>query len=253
MGLSRNAMAVLRIVRAAAHGVRGLWLIRTRFARFGQAEREACIEQWSAGMLAILNISLRVEGERPAGGPLLIVSNHTSWLDILAILAARASRFIAKAEIRRWPLIGVVSAEAGTIFVERASRRDALRTVHRAAEALAAGDVVAVFPEGTTGDGSTLLPFHANMLQAAISVNAPALPVAIGMVDKASGRPSSVAVYVGDDTLLGSLWRTLRADPLCAVVRFGAPHAPVQDRRAWASDLHAAVDALRAATPPATP
>ncbi|WP_412556693.1 lysophospholipid acyltransferase family protein [Xylophilus sp. GOD-11R] len=241
----RDATAALRIARAAVQGLWGLWLIRRRFPGFTQAEREACTEQWAAGMLRILNIGLRVEGERPAGGPLLIVANHTSWLDILAVQAARRSRFIAKAEIRSWPLIGVVSDAAGTLFIERASRRDALRTVHRTAEALASGDIVAVFPEGTTGDGTKLLPFHANMLQAAISVGAPALPVGIHYVDAATGRPSSVATYVGDDTLMASLWRTLRAEPLCAVVRFGTPLAAgALDRRAWAQALHDEVDSL---------
>ena len=254
MGLLRDATAALRLVRAVAHGVRGLWLVRVRFGRFDAAEREACIEQWATGLLRILNIALTVEGRRPAAGPLLVVANHTSWLDILAILSARASRFIAKSEIRGWPLIGKVSAGAGTLFIERASRRDALRTVHRAAEALAAGDVVAVFPEGKTGDGSALLPFHGNLLQAAIAVQAPALPVAIRMVDAASGLPSSVAVYAGDDTLLASLWRTLRADPLRAVVRFGTPQAAAgRDRREWARALHDAVDTLRSESKSATP
>lgn len=246
MGLLRDLTAAGRILRAAGHGVRGLWLIRTRFGRFSPAEREACIEQWAAGMLAVLNIDLQVEGVRPTDGRLLIVANHTSWLDILAIQSARCSRFIAKAEIRAWPLIGVVADGAGTLFIERTQRRDALRTVHRTAEALAAGDVVAVFPEGTTTDGSAMLPFHANMLQAAISADALALPVGIRFVDAATGRPSSVAAYIADDTLIGSLWRTLRADPLRAVVRFGTPEpAAGRDRRQWAADLHDRVDALR--------
>ena len=246
MGLVRDVTAAVRIVRAVAQGVRGLWLIRTRFPRFDAGEREACIEQWARGMLAILNIELRVEGARPAAGRLLLVANHTSWLDILAILSARASRFIAKSEIRNWPLIGSVSAGAGTLFIERTQRRDALRTVHRTAEALAAGDIVAVFPEGATGDGRVLLPFHANLLQAAIAADAAALPVGIRFVDAATGQPSSVATYTDDDTLVASLWRTLRADPLCAVVRFGTPQpAAGRDRRTWAADLHAAVDTLR--------
>lgn len=246
MGLLRDATAATRIVRAVGHGLRGLWLVRVRFARFSAAEREACIEHWNRGLLRILNISVRVEGRRPPDGRLLIVANHSSWLDILAIQSARASRFIAKAEIRDWPLVGAVSAGAGTLFIERTQRRDALRTVHRTAEALAAGDVVAVFPEGTTGDGSVLLPFHANLLQAAIAADAQALPVGIRMVDAATGVPSAAATYIADDTLMGSLWRTLRADPLCAVVRFGSPQpAAGRDRRAWAEDLQREVDRLR--------
>ena len=242
----RHLQAGWRILRAAGHSVRGLWLIRRRFPGFTPAEREACIQDWARGMMAILNVALRVEGERPAGGPLLLVANHTSWLDILAVQAARSCRFVAKAEVRHWPLIGAVAAGAGTLFIERASRRDAVRVVHHMAESLSAGNVVTVFPEGTTGNGDVLLPFHGNLLQAAISTDVPAVPVGIRFLDAATGEPSALAAYVDDDTLIASLWRTLTGPPLVAVVHFGAPgRAAGRDRRAWAAALHAEVDRLR--------
>jgi 1-acyl-sn-glycerol-3-phosphate acyltransferase len=121
-----------------------------------------------------------------------------------------------------------------------------MRVVHRMAESLRAGEILAVFPEGTTSDGRDILPFHANMLQAAISADAPAQPVALSFVDAASGAISFAASYVGDETLVGSLWRTLTAPPLAAVVVFGEPqHAQGRDRRAWAAALREAVVALR--------
>ena len=242
----RHLQAGWRILRAAGHGARGLWLIRRRFPGFTPAEREACIQGWARGMMTILNVALKVEGQRPAGGPLLLVANHTSWLDILAVQAARSCRFVAKAEVRRWPLIGVVAEGAGTLFIERASRRDAVRVVHHMADSLSAGNVVTVFPEGTTGNGDVLLPFHGNLLQAAISTGAPAVPVGIRFLDAASGEPSALAAYVDDDTLIASLWRTLTGPPLLAVVNFGAPAlAAGRDRRAWAAALHGDVDRLR--------
>ena len=242
----RHLQAGWRILRAAGHGARGLWLIRRRFPGFTPAEREACIQDWARGMMTILNVALKVEGQRPAGGPLLLVANHTSWLDILAVQAARSCRFVAKAEVRRWPLIGVVAEGAGTLFIERASRRDAVRVVHHMADSLSAGNVVTVFPEGTTGNGDVLLPFHGNLLQAAISTGAPAVPVGIRFLDAASGEPSALAAYVDDDTLIASLWRTLTGPPLLAVVNFGAPAlAAGRDRRAWAAALHGDVDRLR--------
>ncbi len=242
----RHLHAGWRILRAAGHGARGLWLIRRRFPGFTPAEREACIQDWARGMMAILNVALRVEGARPAGGPLLLVANHTSWLDILAVQAARSCRFVAKAEVRRWPLIGAVADGAGTLFIERASRRDAVRVVHHMAESLSAGHVVTVFPEGTTGNGDVLLPFHGNLLQAAIATDVPALPVGIRFLDAATGEPSALAAYVDDDTLVASLWRTLTGPPLLAVVHFGAPaRAAGRDRRTWAAALHAEVDRLR--------
>ena len=110
-----------------------------------------------------------------------------------------------------------------------------------------AGDVLAVFPEGTTGDGAHVMPFHANLLQAAISAQAPVQPVALHFADCVTGAMSFAPCYIGDDTLLQSVWRTLTTPNLEAVVSFGAPQqADGRDRRTWAADLRTAVMDLRA-------
>ena len=161
--------------------------------------------------------------------------------------AARYCRFVSKSEVRHWPLVGTLATGAGTLYIERESRRDAMRVVHKMAESLRAGDVVAVFPEGTTGDGGELLPFHGNLIQAAISVNAPAQPVALKFVDSATGGQAHGPSFVGDETLLGSIWRTLASDTIVAEVRFGQPqHYEGRDRRTWAGELRTEVDRLRA-------
>jgi 1-acyl-sn-glycerol-3-phosphate acyltransferase len=238
--------AASRLLRALGHALRGWWTIIFIFPRLQQAERDARVQRWARQMLGILGIDLRLAGSPPGRGPMLLVANHISWLDILVMHAARHCRFVSKSDVKRWPLIGTLATGAGTLYVERESRRDAMRVVHHMADALRAGDVLAVFPEGTTSDGSTLLPFHANMLQAAISADAPAQPVALSFVDAATGRPSFAARYIDDDTLVGSLWRTLAAPPLAAVVAFGRPqHADGRDRRAWAAALREAVMRLR--------
>ncbi len=90
-------------------------------------------------------------------------------------------------------------------------------------EALSEGDVIAVFPEGTTGDGNTVLPFHANLLQAAISSGAPVQPMALRFADAATGEISLAPRYIGEDNLPTSLWKVLKAPPLLAIVRFGKP------------------------------
>jgi len=106
--------------------------------------------------------------------------------------------------------------------------------------------VVAVFPEGTTGDGRELLPFHANLLQAAVSADAPVQPIALSFLDAANRQPCFTPCYEEEDTLVGSVWRTLGGPPLVAVVRFGTPErCSGRDRRAWAADLHDRVQALR--------
>jgi 1-acyl-sn-glycerol-3-phosphate acyltransferase len=204
------------------------------------------VQAWALQMLRILGIRLLVRGTPPAHGPMLMVANHISWLDILVLHAARHCRFVSKAQVRRWPLIGTLSTGGATLYIERESRRDAMRVVHHMAQALRAGDVLAVFPEGTTSDGRTLLPFHGNLIQAAISAGAPVQPVALSFIDRASGRTSLTPCYVDDDTLLGSLWRTVSGAPINAVVAFGTPQQPGgRDRRAWAAELRTAVEELR--------
>jgi 1-acyl-sn-glycerol-3-phosphate acyltransferase len=121
-----------------------------------------------------------------------------------------------------------------------------MRVVHHMSQSLQLGEIVAVFPEGTTGDGGQLLPFHANLVQAAISSSAAAQPVGLRFVDAASGQPSAGPLWLGDDTLFDSLWRTLAGPPFAAHVHFGAPQqAQGRDRRQWAADLRDAVEALR--------
>jgi 1-acyl-sn-glycerol-3-phosphate acyltransferase len=204
------------------------------------------VQVWALKMLAILGIRLELRGVPPAAGPVLLVANHISWLDILVMHAARYCRFVSKADVKRWPLIGTLATGAGTLYIERESRRDALRVVHHVAESLQRGEIVAVFPEGTTSDGLALLPFHANLIQAAISACALVQPVALKFVDTATGATSLTPCYLGDDTLVGSVWRTLAGPPITAVVAYGEPQADQgRDRRTWAADLRSAVDRLR--------
>ncbi|MGH6625458.1 MAG: lysophospholipid acyltransferase family protein [Burkholderiaceae bacterium] len=238
--------AAWKLLRALPHVLAGLWTIATLFPRLSPSQKEARVQAWAREMLARLAIQLVVRGEPPHNGPVLLVANHISWLDILVMHAARYCRFVSKADVKRWPLIGTLADAAGTLYIERELRRDAMRVVHHMAERLRAGDVLAVFPEGTTGDGAALLPFHANLIQAAISAGTPVQPLALQFVDAATGQRSAAPCYNGDDTLLGSLWRTLTASSIAAVVTFGEPQqADGRDRRTWAADLRREVDGLR--------
>ncbi|HEY8356741.1 MAG TPA: lysophospholipid acyltransferase family protein [Ramlibacter sp.] len=242
----RSLAAPLRLLWALLYALRGWFDIVVLFPRWPRARREARVQAWSLRMLRILGIGLRVEGSPPAGGPLLLVANHISWLDILVMHAARHCRFVSKADVKHWPLIGTLATGGGTLYIERANRRDAMRVVHHMAQSLRDGDIVAVFPEGTTGDGRKLLPFHGNLVQAAISAGAPVQPVGLRFIDAASGEDSTGPLYLGSDTLLSSVWRTLAGPRFVARVRFGTMEtARGRDRRQWASDLRAAVDSLR--------
>ncbi len=244
MALLRQARAVWRMARLLAHALGGLWTLQMRFARMGAAQQHQTVQRWAQQVLRIMGIGLVLHGPTH-GGPALLVSNHISWLDILVLHAAQYCRFVSKSEIKAWPLVGPLATAAGTLYIERASARDALRVVHHMAECLQAGDVLAVFPEGTTGDGVHVLPFHGNLLQAAISAQVPAQPVGLRFVD-AWGQPSFAPCYVGDDTFVGSVWRTLCASGLVVHVAFGAADtAAGRSRRAWAADLREQVIALR--------
>lgn len=242
----KPVVALWKFARGLAHAASGWLTITFKFPRLPQAEREARVQAWARRMLEIVGVGLQVQGTPPSAGPVLLVANHISWLDILVIHATRHCRFVSKSELRHWPLIGTLATGAGTLYIERESRRDAMRVVHHMAERLAAGEVLAVFPEGTTSDGVALLPFHANLLQAAVSQDAPAQPVALRFVDRATRQTSLAPIYVGDDSLVGSIWRTLTGPPLDAVVTLGEPQrAQGRNRRAWAADLREEVARLR--------
>ena len=197
--------AAWRVGRSVLHGLHGLLVCAFVFPFLDEAARMRRVGWWSARMLQLLGIEVQASGTvQPA--PVLLLANHVSWLDILAINAVQPARFVSKADVRRWPLIGYLVASGGTLFIERERKRDALRVVHQVAAALQAGATIAVFPEGTTGDGPQLLPFHANLLQAAIASAAPIQPVALRYGDAGSAFSPSV-VWVGETSLAESVWR----------------------------------------------
>jgi 1-acyl-sn-glycerol-3-phosphate acyltransferase len=237
--------ALWRVLRATGHVVRGLWIIRTEFGRMAPSQSELVVREWSRQMLRIMGVERVVHGEPPASGPLLVVSNHMSWLDILVLNAGKPARFVSKSDAKRWPLLGSLITGAGTLYIERGNRRDAMRMVHHMAERLRERDILAIFPEGTTSDGRALLPFHANLFQAAISANAPILPVALRFIDSRTGAPHDAPVFVGDTTLVASIWATLCADAVQVVVKYGEPQMPQgRDRRTWARDMQDEVERL---------
>jgi 1-acyl-sn-glycerol-3-phosphate acyltransferase len=243
----RLIRALWRLLRVVVHVLHGLGIVLLRWRSLDAAARLQRIQWWAAGLLRVLGIELRNKGTPRPGGTLL-VANHISWLDIVAIHACcPQARFVSKSEVRHWPVIGKLVDAAGTLYLERERRRDAVRVVHHAAEALQRGDTVAVFPEGTTGDGRELLPFHANLLQAAIVGGTPLQPVALRFSD-AKHAISPAAAYVGDTSLLQSLWWIARAEGLTVHVTWLLPQASAHgDRRALAAHLRDCIEqAIRA-------
>jgi 1-acyl-sn-glycerol-3-phosphate acyltransferase len=213
-------------------------LVMTRFPQLDTAGRHERIRWWSAGLLRAVGMTVQMSGTAPRPGATLVVANHVSWIDIAAIHAAAPhARFVSKADVLAWPLLGWLIRNAGTLFIERERKRDAVRVVHAMAEALQAGDTVAVFPEGTTGAGPEMLPFHANLLQAAIATATPVQPIVLRFADAAQAYSPAVE-YVGETTLLQSIWRVVSARGLTAHVHVMPPVATTHaDRRALALHL----------------
>jgi 1-acyl-sn-glycerol-3-phosphate acyltransferase len=233
----RRLRAVVRLAHAVVHGLHGLAIVLFAFRSLDRAGRHRRIAWWSRKMLAVLGIALDHDGD-PIQERCLLVANHVSWLDIMAVHAVvPQARFVSKADVKAWPLIARLVDSAGTIYLERERKRDALRVVHAVAAALGAGEVVAIFPEGTTSTGHGLLPFHANLLQAAVATSTPVQPVALRFSE--AGNPVSEAVeFIGATSLLQSLWRTSCGDGVQARLTFLAPRDSTgADRRVLAEEL----------------
>jgi 1-acyl-sn-glycerol-3-phosphate acyltransferase len=226
-------LAPVAITAAFLHVGLGILFALLCFAWIGRRGRDLAIMVWSRILLLIVGVRLELPtGPAPSrdapGGSLLLV-NHISWLDVFAIAAVVPARFVAKAEIGRWPLFGWLAILVGTLFVERGRRHAVMRTNHELARRLRAGQLIAIFPEGTTTDGTRLLPFHANLVQPAIELGVPLRPVGVRFMQK--GRPSLAAIYIDDMNLLQSMWRVTTAPHLTAELHWLAPLDPAPASR----------------------
>lgn len=223
--------SVFRGARLALHILYGMSLA-IFYPHLCQARQRRILKTWSRQLLSILNIGIRTEGQRPARGEkgCLIIANHVSWLDVFALNAIFPSRFIAKAEVRNWPLIGWLCKRGNTIFIERAMHRDAASVNLRVSTLLEQGVCVGLFPEGTTTDGKQVGHFHSALIQPAIDAAAMLCPVALRYQDEA-GEPDCSAVFTGDTTLVQSIWRILRCRQLDALAVFTPALTAVGENR----------------------
>lgn len=220
----------LRLVRLVLHLLVGVIKAALLLPLVGRARRTELIRRWSAGVLAILNVRLIAKGEVPdsSAADVMFVANHISWLDIYLLDAVCPVRFVAKAEVRAWPVIGWLAVKIGTLFIERTRRHDTARAGREVVDALRQGDCVAVFPEGTTSNGTLLRPFHASLLQSAITSGARLWPVAIRYVHR-DGTANLSPAYVDNMSFADSLFRILDEPDLEAEITYLEP-LPVQGR-----------------------
>jgi 1-acyl-sn-glycerol-3-phosphate acyltransferase len=253
-----------RLIRLLVHLVYGCAVAGVVFPFIDGQRQLRIIKRWSRRVLAILAVRLHVKG-RPPGGrqPTVLVANHVSWLDIWVIHAVSPVRFVAKSDVRRWPVIGWLVARSGTIFIERSKRRDTARTNRTIVDTLTRGERVGIFPEGTTTDGTHLRAFHASLFQPALGAGARVVTAGIRYRLR-DGSVNLDAAYTGDRTLMESLrlilsHRSMRAELVfageieisgktrreialdCERLIAGALHLPAPGRKSGtASDLPAA-------------
>ncbi len=220
----------LRLAQLVLHLLVGVIKAALLLPLIGRARRAELIRRWSVRVLAILHVRLSVKGEAPdlSVAGVMFVSNHISWLDIYLLDAVCPVRFVSKAEVRAWPVIGWLAVKIGTLFIERARRHDAARASREVVDALRQGDCVAVFPEGTTSNGTLLRPFHASLLQSAINSGAWLWPVAIRYAHR-DGTANLSPAYVDNMSFGTSLFRILNEPDLEAEITYLEP-LPVQGR-----------------------
>ena len=193
------------------------------------------VRRWCRWIVRAAGVQVRITGTTAPVGGLLLVANHISWLDVPLLAAVRPARMLAKAEIRRWPVAGPLAARGGVLFIDRDGLRALPGTVAHVADVLRAGRAVAVFPEGSTWCGRAQGHFRRAVFQAAIDADVPVQPVRI-RYRLAGGAASTAPAFVGDDSLLASVWRVVAARGLVAEVEVREVIAPgsCPDRRALA-------------------
>jgi len=252
-------IAPITIAAAFLHVGLGLVYATLLFPWIRRSWRDAAVMVWSRLLLLIVGVRLESKGEPPAALPLpacgkgaglalrsratpgeaggeraqplgsLLLINHTSWLDVFSIAAVVPARFVSKAEIGRWPVLGWLAIVVGTLFVERGRRHAVMRTNQAVAERLRSGQLIGIFPEGTTTDGSRLLPFHANLVQPAIDLGAPVQPVGVRFTQR--GEFSRAAMFVGEMNLMHSMWRVVTAPHLAVELYWLPPIDPLPTSR----------------------
>lgn len=228
--------AAFRLARAALHLLWGVAAAATIYRKLPEHARLELKARWSRLLLEALGVRLVLAGKPLRGG--FLVANHISWLDIFAINAVAPTTFLSKDDVRNWPVIGWLAARVGTLFLERGSRSAVQRAREHLIEAFRLGDRVGVFPEGTTGRGDLVMPFHGALFQAAIDAGVPVMPALLHYTDKAGG-PSTAAAYVGDTTLWQSLRSIVMASGLTVHVDFlSAIETAGSDRRHLAHHSH---------------
>lgn len=212
-----SGLPLLRLLRVLLHLFAGLSTCAVVFPLTDAAGRAQRIRNWSIKLLAICRVQVTLCNLSGSASPprALIVANHVSWLDIFVINSIQTCQFVGKSDIRDWPLLGWLCEKGGTIFITRGKQRDVRRIFQGLVNSIQAGERVAFFPEGTTAAQGTVLPFHANLFEAALDAKVPVQPYALRYLDE-QGALHPAADFIGDMTFAQSMIAILKALPMKA-------------------------------------
>ncbi|MEU6129670.1 lysophospholipid acyltransferase family protein [Saccharopolyspora sp. NPDC047091] len=208
-------LVVLRLSRAVVLVLLGI-VLGVVFALLRGPLRTALVRAWFRALLRAFGVRFVVRGEIGGAG-CLVVTDHVSWLDVVALMAVRPMRLLAKTELRDWPVVGPLATRVGTLYIDRERLSALPAAVGAIAGALRGGAVVGAFPEGTTWCGRAAGRYRPAVFQAALDAGVPVRPVALLFRTRA-GEPTTVAAFVGAATLLESVLAVARARDL--VVEF---------------------------------
>ena len=237
-------LRLFRLARVSLHLLRGLVIASVMFPWLSRAERETRKRRWSRTLLSILSVSVR-EKDAPERLPdrCMLVLNHISWLDIFVINAKSPATFIAKSEIRSWPVVGWLCTLVGTLYIARGKPHAARQASRAIVAELERGVLIAIFPEGTTTFGRSLEPFRAALFQPALDAAATLQPIALRYLD-AAGRHTDAAGYVGETSFLETVWTIVSTRHIVAELNLLAPvSVRHQTRRSLAEKTEAAIAA----------
>jgi 1-acyl-sn-glycerol-3-phosphate acyltransferase len=234
-----------RLARCILWIAAGLGLCFLFFPLVNSSRRNQASSWWARQFVWCLGIKVEVQGTWPrTPGRYMLVSNHITWLDIFIIMSVRPIRFVSKAEVKTWPVAGFLARRAGTLFINRTRKRDTVQIGAEMLSVMESGEVIGVFPEGTTSDGSVLLPFFSPLLQPAINSEAHIVPTGLSYLN-CNGQRDLAVPFIGEQTFLDSLLISIRRHSLHARVCFGSPiQADQAHRREVTRQVESAVAQL---------
>lgn len=211
-------LVLLRLPLILVWLVSSLLSVATIYPAVSPAMRGRMNKAWSRTLVRLCGVRIDVMGEPHRPGPALWVANHVSWIDIFILAGVRSVFFVAKSEIRSWPVVGWLVAKVGAVFLQRGQRHSIRQVGEEMQRRFRRGEIIGLFAEGTTSTGFDVLPFHASLFDPAMRAGVDIQPVALRFMYR--GRRSDFAAFVGEETLVANLWTLLRATGVSVEVEF---------------------------------